>query len=320
MQDIVLQTYKIKHNIDVSEELIKAKRVITWIIKNRFKGMTSKHVKHFGLKAAITENYTRKYNVKNLKCRRVNSVKLIISGHRLVVNKEKQEIWCSTLKLRLPYQFDNSFLKLHQIELDNTYCYVTVSYPAPDLLKPTANLGVDLNTSGHCAVAALSNGKVMKLGKKAFHIRMKYRNLRKKLQKKNLLKVVKKINHKESMIMRDLNHKISRKIVDVAKANNCIIKMENLKGARSRMKSTNKRIKYALNSWTYAQLRFFIEYKSKKLGVPVAFVNPAYTSKICSRCGKLGKRNKKKFKCRCGYIEHADVNAAFNIAASMNFN
>lgn len=91
MPDIVLQTYKIKHDIDVSEELIKAKRCINWIINNRFKGMTSKHLKHFGLKAAITENYTRKYNVKNLKCKKIHRVKLIISGCRLVVNKEKKE-------------------------------------------------------------------------------------------------------------------------------------------------------------------------------------------------------------------------------------
>lgn len=319
MPDIVLQTYRIKHNIDVSEELIKAKRIANWIIKNRFKGMSSSHIKHFGLKSAMSKQLIRQYNEKNHRCKKIFRVKLTISGCEVKVDKQKKEIWCSALKLRLPYQFDNSFLKLHQIQLDDTYCYVTVSYPTPDLLKPKMNLGVDLNTSGHCAVAALSNGKAMKLGKKAFHIRMKYRNLRTKLQKKGLLKVVKKINHKESRIMRDLNHKMSRKIVDVAKANDCTIKMENLKGARSRMKSTNKRIKYALNSWTYAQLRFFIEYKAKKLGVPVAFVNPAYTSKTCSRCGKLGKRNKKKFKCRCGYTEHADVNAAFNIAASMNF-
>lgn len=48
-------------------------------------------------------------------------------------------------------------------------------------------------------------------------------------------------------------------------------------------------------------------------------VNPAYTSRKCSRCGHIEKANRQgdKFKCKkCGLEEHADVNAAKNILAS----
>jgi transposase len=53
--------------------------------------------------------------------------------------------------------------------------------------------------------------------------------------------------------------------------------------------------------------------------VAVVHVDPAYTSQGCSACGHIAKanrRNQSTFICRsCGFAEHADRNAARNIAA-----
>ena len=52
----------------------------------------------------------------------------------------------------------------------------------------------------------------------------------------------------------------------------------------------------------------------------VVYVNPAYTSQRCCRCGQVDKasrRSQSTFHCTsCGYRANADLNAAQNIWAS----
>jgi putative transposase len=52
----------------------------------------------------------------------------------------------------------------------------------------------------------------------------------------------------------------------------------------------------------------------QELGIVITYVNPAYSSKVCIRCGYVDEKNRpsqKVFKCRlCGLRLHADVKAA----------
>jgi putative transposase len=62
----------------------------------------------------------------------------------------------------------------------------------------------------------------------------------------------------------------------------------------------------------------FIVYKARRAGVPLVFVDPAYTSQMCCQCQHIDRRNRVDpdlFICRgCGVVAHADRNASRNIA------
>ena len=106
-------------------------------------------------------------------------------------------------------------------------------------------------------------------------------------------------------------------LLQEAKDNNAIIVLEELKDIRKTAKCRRKQ-RYSLNSWSFCQLGDMIEYKSKKYGVPVAYIAPQYTSQRCSRCGHIEAKNRKlkEFHCvKCGVVENADANAGFNIAS-----
>lgn len=314
----MILTFKHKHNIDYTDALLKAKRVADYAVEHKDEKISSKNVSQFNLPSAISNQVIRKYG-KNKKIKKVSSIKLIVPNQAIKLDKEKQEIYISCLKLTFKYYIDKyQFKKVNQIEIGDEYYYISIEVDELEEYIPVDYLGVDLNTTGHCAVVACkATNKVMKLGKKAKYIHTKYSKIRKKLQKAKKNNALKKIKKRESNIVRDLNHKISRKIVNYAYENNLGIKLEDLKEIRNTAKTNrnNKDWIYSLNSWSYYQLDQMITYKSKLLGVPVVFVNPAYTSKSCSKCGCIGNRNGKNFKCpQCGHTSHADVNAAFNIS------
>ena len=130
--------------------------------------------------------------------------------------------------------------------------------------------------------------------------------------RKKKMKAAYNLSDKERKFTQNYNHQLSRRIVDFAKANNCeYINMEHLEGDSFKDKKV-------LGVWTYYELQQYIKYKAEIEGIKVRFVNPAYTSQTCSKCGYIDEENRptqEKFKCKkCGFEMNADRNASINIS------
>jgi putative transposase len=312
------KTILVKHNIDYSAELVKARQVAEWAVQNKYH-VSSKHVKHIGLPSAISNQVLKKYGM-NRTIKEVKQVKLTIprngDGIRIMGN---HHIYVACIKANILCWYDLSGIeRIAQIEVDNRYYYITFDVTEAKQYEPSGFIGVDLNATEHSAVIAI-NEKIIKRGKQAPHIKRIYAATRKKLRRKKQYATMKQIDNRETRRTRDLNHKLSRELVNLAKANRMGIRMENLSHIRERTNTKSSRKSRGItNNWNFYQLRQMMEYKSRICGVPIEFINPAYTSKTCSRCGELGTRSKKKFQCdHCGHADHADANAAFNIASAM---
>ena len=74
-----------------------------------------------------------------------------------------------------------------------------------------------------------------------------------------------------------------------------------------------KSVKRKLSRWIKGYIRERLEYKCSYNNIKYSYINPAYTSQICSVCGSFGSRVSDEFTCsRCGRI-NADYNASVNI-------
>ena len=181
-------------------------------------------------------------------------------------------------------------------------------------------MGVDLGIK--CpAVSYISDGSVKFYGngRKNKYMRRHYKYLRKKLGKAKKTDAIKRINNKEQRIMKDIDHKLSREIVNTATAHGVsVIKMEQLANIRSATRTSRKN-NHSLHTWSFYRLAQFIEYKAKLAGIKVEYVNPAYTSQKCPVCGNVHHANDRKYICKCGFHTHRDILGAMNIRNSTEY-
>ncbi|MBZ9639009.1 RNA-guided endonuclease TnpB family protein [Streptomyces sp. PSKA30] len=184
-------------------------------------------------------------------------------------------------------------------------------------MTPVDFLGIDL---GIVNIATTSDGEIM-AGRELNRVRIRERGLRKKLQKKNTPSTkrrLKKRRRKEARRAKDINHKIAKHVVAEAERTGRGIALVDLTGIRERVR-LRKPQRATHSGWSFHQLGAFIAYKARRAGVPVVYVDPAYTSRTCAERGHIDQANRVSqawFACRnCGFVDHADRNGSRNIRA-----
>jgi putative transposase len=179
-------------------------------------------------------------------------------------------------------------------------------------------LGVDLGITN---IAVDSDGEVH--SSQAINaVRHRQRRLRAKLQRKGTRAArgrLRRLAGKEARFAKDTNHRISKQLVAKAQGTKRAIALEDLQGIRARVTARRSQ-RATLHSWSFAQLRGFVEYKARRAGVPVVLVDPRNTSRTCPRCGCVDARNRtsqSQFSCVvCSFAGLADHVAAHDWACA----
>lgn len=156
--------------------------------------------------------------------------------------------------------------------------------------EPTA-IGVDLGVV-RLLTAKHPHGCLVVNGKPVRHEREHQASLRRRYQRHRRLDRVRAMKGKERRWMTDLNHKVSRGLVDLAaQYPNPVLAFEKLDGIRDRIRGS-KRFNRMMGSWAFRQLVDFVAYKAERAGVRVIFVDPRKTSRTCPKCGHATRANR----------------------------
>jgi putative transposase len=199
---------------------------------------------------------------------------------------------------------------------------ISVTLPKPKPVETERVMGVDLGIKVPAVISVsgagtrfFGNGRYQRMMRRRFYSR------RKKLQQARKTRAIRKSKGKEARWMKNINHQLSRQMVNHAHAQGVgTIKLESLAGIRKGTTSTrrgakarkNNRMK---NSWSFYQLTMFLTYKAERLGIKVEQVDPAYTSQECPACSARNKAQDRTYVCAdCGWRGHRDGVGAINIS------
>ena len=243
----------------------------------------------------------------------------------LRINPEQEDLW---------HDLVSEDAKAGEIRLQqhrkNWVLHVTVEYPVeePAADGDATHIGLDIGETALITGCALKDGSptdpFVCSGSRAKHLRKEMHTTLKRLQERDASewRTDERFDHYQNALT-DIVEKASREAVEYAKQfENPVLVMEDLTYIRERL-DYGKYMNRRLHGWAFARLTHRIEDKAADAGIPVRFVNPAYTSQTCHACGHIGRRGSQaEFRCtndECWVSEYqADINAAANIAGRLD--
>jgi putative transposase len=194
-------------------------------------------------------------------------------------------------------------------------------------VKGNTPVGIDLGAT-NALVASTEKETLFVSGRKMKVLNQRTRKTRQRLQKKL---ADRKAQKKDTRSVRSLLKRLGRKQRNRSKTfcretasklckwvpKDAVLVFEDLRIKQVRKDRKNRSgTRRKLSQWFFNMLTQACVNKAERLGIGVDYINPAYTSQRCRKCGRLGVRRGHKFSCECGHVEHADVNASHNIRLS----
>ena len=195
--------------------------------------------------------------------------------------------------------------------------YLHLGFRKPKRTETTTEngtvLGVDLGVN---EIAVTSTARFFSAGE-LNHKRREFERVRGDLQEcgtRNAHRTLENVSGREDEYVKHVLHSVANGIVEEALRYDCDgIVFEELDGIRERLPDAAWH-----SEWAFDRLYEYVEYKANARGVFVETTNPKNTSKRCAECGYIHDDNRPSrdmFECqKCGNQNHADYNAAKNVA------
>lgn len=188
-----------------------------------------------------------------------------------------------------------------------------------EYFEPRDWMSVDINLTNVTVLAGLTVYRFDT--RELYHIHRVYEVKRQKIQKISAwnrrlsTELLEKYSGRERNRARDFLHKLSNKIVEIAREKQVGIILEDLNGIKERVLNGSKSLNRKLSKWNSRELQRLIEYKAKWFGVPVVYINPRNSSRVCPACGgRLIPQEGRLMKClKCGLVEDRDFVAVLNL-------
>lgn len=206
------------------------------------------------------------------------------------------------------------------------YFHIPMTKTVPDTFddrKPEHIVGIDRGLR-FLTTTYDNHGKTEFVsGKKVMEKRAVYNEVRAELQSKgtkSAKRVLKRISGRENRWMTDVNHRMSKALVQKYGPNTLFV-IEDLTGVsfnQTNLSHRNSKGRNELSSWAFYQYEQFLTYKAAESGSGVLKVPANYTSQRCPKCGRIHKENRDHEKhlyiCdKCGYQSNDDRVGSMNI-------